>query len=320
MKRRFLYTIVLILTLVLGLAPSTLAKNNGGDELFPIEIKNRSDQPVNLVLLGTERSGIYSLTIPANTTKKFTLLEDVYNHTTYACGDSATGKLDVSRQLLLVFTQCIGSAPNSGEPSMEKVHLSDAPKGKEWFYQYVKAVPPVLPLSQNGGFPGACELTTSDVTTIYSRPSTTANVFATVGPDTNIQFGAQTQNGWLGFDPGVAQAANIGSFRLRWIAPGTGTVVGDCGNLPVVWGPPPSVCFDMPLGNTNVYTDPDFNSTVLAVLHVGEFAEILGRTADGNWAKVDLKPGNTQLNITGWVGSGTLNMNGPCSNLPTVNP
>jgi hypothetical protein len=320
MKRNLFFALVMVLMFSLILTTITFAQNGDEGKLHPIEIRNRTDQPVNLVLLGTEGGGVYSLTVPADTTKKFTLQKDLYNHTTFACGEFASGTLDVSKQLRLVFTRCFGEASNPGEPTMEKVHLSDTPQGINWLFQYGKQVLPGITPVQNGGPVGVCQLTTKEATTLYSRPSTAANVFAEVGPEFEIQVVAKTQDGWLGIDPAVAQAANIGSFRLRWVPPGTRTLSGDCGNLPVVWGPPPGVCFDMPMGDTNVFEQPDFNTTVLAVLHVGEFAEVLGKTSDGAWALVDLKPGNTGKQVEGWVDAGTLNFNGPCGGLPTVSP
>jgi hypothetical protein len=32
-----------------------------------------------------------------------------------------------------------------------------------------------------------------------------------------ITVAARSKGGWLGFDPGVTQAANVGLFRLRWV-------------------------------------------------------------------------------------------------------
>jgi len=124
----------------------------------------------------------------------------------------------------------------------------------------------------------------------------------------------QTASGWLGFDPGVAQAANIGPFRLRWIDPGNVNLAGACGNLPVVWAPPPGVCFDMPMEDVEVRAGPTTASTVLVILNVGEFAAVLGVNSTG-WAKVDLGPGNTGSSAKGWIEQATLNMNGPCENL-----
>jgi len=164
---------------------------------------------------------------------------------------------------------------------------------------------------------GPCEATAPAEVTIYMRPDPAAEVFSTQGPGFSIEITAQTATGWLGFDPGVAQAANIGSFRLRWLDPSTVETTGDCGSLPVVWGPPAEGCFDMPMEDVEVHAGPSDASPILATLHVEEFAAILGLNGAG-WAKVDLGPGNTGLAVVGWVDAATLNMNGPCEALPTV--
>lgn len=164
---------------------------------------------------------------------------------------------------------------------------------------------------------GPCEATASAEVTIYMRPDPAAEVFSTQGAGFTIEVSAQTASAWLGFDPGVAQAANIGSFRLRWLEPGTVDLTGDCGSLPVVWGPPIDVCFDMPMEDVDVHAEPSAASAVLATLHLEEFAAVLGLDGAG-WAKVDLGPGNTGSSVVGWVDASTLNMNGPCEALPTV--
>jgi hypothetical protein len=166
---------------------------------------------------------------------------------------------------------------------------------------------------------GPCTFTAAADTNIYSRPDTASDVFfdAPAGFSTDLQ--GQTADGWKGFDPGVAQAANIGAFRLRWIPPDASSFSGDCGSLPVFWGPPAGICFLMPMADANVYDLPDETSAVVTVLHLNDFAAITGMTAS-HWAKVDLTPGNTGSNTTGWVSPADLNMNGPCDSLPTVSP
>jgi hypothetical protein len=167
---------------------------------------------------------------------------------------------------------------------------------------------------------GPCQLNAEAEITIYERPSNSADIFSIQPAGFTATFVARTADGWLGFDPAIAQAANIGPFRLRWVPPGSSTLIGSCSELPVVWGPPPGICFDMPMQDTNVYQEPDTGATVVAVLHVEEFAAVVGLTAAGDWARVDLGPGNTGSTAMGWIEAATLNMNGPCDGLPTVTP
>lgn len=164
---------------------------------------------------------------------------------------------------------------------------------------------------------GPCEAVTNSNVTIYQRPDMSAEVFSTVPSGFVTPIAGQTASGWVGFDPGVAQAANIGPFRLRWIQPDKVSLTGDCGSLPVVWAPPPGVCFDMPMEDVAVHADPDSTSPILEVLKIEQFAAVLGVNGSG-WVKVDLEPGNSGSNAQGWIEGSTLNMNGPCYDLPTL--
>jgi hypothetical protein len=287
---------------------------------YPVEIHNRTGDTVTLNLVGRDFYGVYRLTISAGKDQTFTIHAGNYDQNTFACGSSAAGTLKINRRLKLVFTPCAGHSPNQGAPSIEKIHLDDSPSGIAWAYQYNPTTQAASAQSQGVGSTGPCQLNALGDATIYNRPSTAADVFSTQPAGFTINFSARTSTGWLGFDPGVAQAANIGSFRLRWIAPGTATTTGSCASLPVVWGPPPGICFDMPMQDVNVHASPDTSATVVARLHVGEFAAIDGLSPDGNWAKVDLGPGNTGSSSAGWLERSSLNMNGPCGSLPTVTP
>ena len=61
---------------------------------------------------------------------------DVYSHNTVACGDTATGSVDVRTQTTLVFTQCEGKPPNPGERSIEKIHIDDSPDRGDFKFQF----------------------------------------------------------------------------------------------------------------------------------------------------------------------------------------
>jgi hypothetical protein len=64
---------------------------------------------------------------------------------------------------------------------------------------------------------GPCELVANTQTTVHQRPSLDADIFGTLSAGDRATVGATTADGWLGFDPSTAQAANVGVFRLRWL-------------------------------------------------------------------------------------------------------
>lgn len=165
---------------------------------------------------------------------------------------------------------------------------------------------------------GECVAQTSAVTTIYSRPSAEADTFAEVESGLTQPLNARTADGWLGFDPGVAQAANMGPFRLRWFWHADVRLSGNCAALPEVWAPQAGYCYDMPMDAVLVHSEPSAASNVLATLQPGQFAAVLGISQSG-WAEIDLELGNTGLNGSGWVDAQTLNLNGSaCTQLPTL--
>lgn len=311
MRRVLPILLVIFMLLVFYGAALAGESNTASGGPFRLEIRNRSGGEAVLVLAALQSEQTYRFVVAPSEIRNFTVEAGLYAQTTYACGGSATGTLDVSRQLRLTFTPCAGRAPNAGAPTLEKIHLVDAPTGLKWRYRYGPALKE-LAGTGSGGEIGACEYTASAEVTIYSRPDTAASVFSVQPAGFTAQPGALSTNGWLGFDPGVAQAANIGPFRLRWLQPGSGTVSAGCASLPVIWTPQAGLCYDMPMSDTNVYQNQDTSSAVLFVLHMGEFAEVLGLAPGGDWAQVDLEPGNTGSQVVGWVEASTLNVNGPC--------
>lgn len=168
--------------------------------------------------------------------------------------------------------------------------------------------------------PGPCTIFADDYVDVYERPSVASGLFGTMSPGMSEPVEARTADGWYGFEPGVAQAANIGIFRLRWVQEGTSglRIEGDCNAVPVVVGPPAGVCFFMPMDTTPVYQEPDLASPVVATLQVEDYAAVIGRAT--GWGQLDLSQGNTGLAGIGWVPESALNMNGPCDSLPTVSP
>jgi hypothetical protein len=160
-----------------------------------------------------------------------------------------------------------------------------------------------------------CELVADSDIPTYTRPSLDANIFSTLQQGDRVLLEGITTDGWLGFDPGVPQAGNIGSFRLRWINGNDDfTLQGECDGLTEYWGPPAGVCFIMQWDEANVYVEPDTSSEVIATLTQGDFAAVLERIAD-DWARIDLSIGNTGLDGIGWVEGETFQLNGPCDDL-----
>lgn len=158
---------------------------------------------------------------------------------------------------------------------------------------------------------GECTLVTKGATSIYYRPSGEARVFSDMGAGFEMIVSGRTAGGWLGFKPGVAQGANIGPFRLRWIHLEDVSLSGNCVAVQEVWAAQPGICYTMPMNRAEVHQSPSLDSDLVAWLDAAEFAAVLGLVGE-NWAQVDLAPGNTGLDFVGWVESSTLNLNGAC--------
>jgi hypothetical protein len=125
-KTAFFFVLITSLVLVTAIVAAK-------EDLARLEIINKSDRPATLVLVGDKAS--YALTVPADTTRLFTVEREIYTRTTIACGETDTGTVDLQTRTRLVFTSCFGDAPNMGEPSMEKVHIPDSPTGAFWYYK-----------------------------------------------------------------------------------------------------------------------------------------------------------------------------------------
>ena len=168
---------------------------------------------------------------------------------------------------------------------------------------------------------GSCWLVAVDEVVIYQRPSLDTAPFGTLSAGDQVIAAGITGDGWIGFDPGVAQAANVGPFRLRWVQDenGTFTLEGTCDDLPLVVGPPAGVCFTLAMYEVPVYAGADPPTEVIATMRSGDYAEVEGRTT-GNWMRVDLSVGSMELDLVGWIESEMVNFNGPCDNLPIVAP
>jgi hypothetical protein len=123
-------------------------------------------------------------------------------------------------------TSWSGPLPETGDYTLSVVLLSGGPAT----FSITVEIPP--------GDAAQCWVTTPADMTAYMESSRNADVFGTApGGDTTLAL-VRTKDGWLGFDPGVAQAANVGRARLRWFDTADGALSYDpagCeNNLPLV--------------------------------------------------------------------------------------
>lgn len=166
-----------------------------------------------------------------------------------------------------------------------------------------------------------CTLSTDAISTVYDRPSTSASVFGTIDPSESVVLGGRTADGWLGFDPGVAQAPNVGPFRLRWIAPSTAvTLSGSCAALPTVASVPPHTCFIMAQTDILIRQTAQGTSPAIARMHFGDYIEATGRTGKGPdvWIRVSSPAGTLPAGTSGWISLTDVNFNGDCDRLPRI--
>ena len=161
----------------------------------------------------------------------------------------------------------------------------------------------------------ACKLFAEEDSTIYQRPSAAADVFGTLAAGESVQPAVKTSDGFYGFDPGVAQAGNVGIFRNRWILKTYRvSTEGDCANLPVVVGPIANLCYVMIMVDAPVYTSPDSSSSEITTLIPGDYAMATGSSAD--WVKVDLNVSSRNIAAIAWVKIENIGYNGNCEALP----
>lgn len=124
MNKKLIAITVFVLIVALSIATIIAVAKT---ELVRFEVKNKTDQPASISL--TSGDIFYYLTVAPETTKVFTVERLIYNHTTWSCGLSDSGSLDIRTFMHLTFTRCDRKAPNKGERGMEKVHIDDAPYG-----------------------------------------------------------------------------------------------------------------------------------------------------------------------------------------------
>jgi len=163
-----------------------------------------------------------------------------------------------------------------------------------------------------GGGPASSQpvvLVAVDSLTIRARPDANDPRWAALAPGDSVEVTAVTRDGWLGFDPGVAQAGNSGSFRYRWIEPGGAYHVrGVLPALEVVWGPASGVAYAMTFNPVPIHPEPDSLSKVVDTLP-GNSAAAIDSMVPG-WYRVDPAQGPSSGTAPGWANADDVSISG----------
>lgn len=155
-----------------------------------------------------------------------------------------------------------------------------------------------------------CTRTATKAATSTMRPAADAPKFGQLTVGDKVQLAARTADGWVGFEPGTAQAANVGIFRLRWVRAAEAFAPGDsCSLLPLVTAPPAG-CLLMAARATPVRQQPAAGATLLSTIPAGSYAQVVKPAASkpGGWVEV-VVPGRT---APGYVAGADVNFSGPC--------
>lgn len=162
-----------------------------------------------------------------------------------------------------------------------------------------------------------CLLISLDSIVIFQRPDSCAAVWSTLAAFEGVVLSGRTVGGWLGFDPGVAQAANIGSFRLRWISEGENFVIeGELDSVSVVWGPGAGITYAMIYQDSPIFVEPDSLSLIIDSIPSGSAAGIISRTED--WYLLNLNESPLEDSIQGWILSLSVSASGDLDTIPLL--
>jgi len=160
---------------------------------------------------------------------------------------------------------------------------------------------------------GPCELTTANAVDIYNRASAAADVFGTFGPSDKALPTAKTADGFYGFEPGTAQAGNVGLFRLRWVLKTIEiNLTAGCASIPTVVAPIAGICYAMMTEDTPIFSSPDTTSALVTTMHRNDYAMVTAHNP--GWFTLDLNVASPSMNKLGYLEENKLGgFNGPCS-------
>jgi predicted secreted protein len=155
----------------------------------------------------------------------------------------------------------------------------------------------------------------SDVTAYRTADTSAPSLTMPQGAEGQV-VGETPDQAWIGFDPGFAQAGNLGLMHLRWVqASADITLQGDCSNLPLIEPPPVGFCVLTFGGTVNVYSQPNTNGPVYTTLGVNDYAQIVGSLSSGwyAWSNPGAQAGSTGTYNLRWIqASDNVQVSGTC--------
>jgi hypothetical protein len=179
-------------------------------------------------------------------------------------------------------------------------------------------VPALENESTHGASPAVeIQLTATDTVVVRARPDSASGVWGLLLPGDSVPVSSVTLDGWLGFDPGVAQAGNSGSFRYRWIDPGGPfDLTGDPCGLDSLWGPSADVTYAMTFNRVPVFAEPDTLATIVDSLPGSSAARIVSLW--NGWYFVDPSGGPSPETASGWVREEGISVSGNPETIPRL--
>ena len=170
---------------------------------------------------------------------------------------------------------------------------------------------------------GICTGHTQGQVTLYSRPSTKSSVFGIADPSQNLQFVGKTEDAsFYGFEPGTAQAANVGPFRLRYVR-ATDIIFdekSDCSRVSVVPTVLATACYVMFQEGGVVRSAPTTSSDVGTSFYSGDYIPVIAQTSGSTyWMHVKSGVSDSSIIADGWVSGTYANFSGAsCEKIPIV--
>ena len=159
----------------------------------------------------------------------------------------------------------------------------------------------------------SCTISATNSVPIYQRASAAADEFGMFPSGETFQASAKTADGFYGFEPDIAQAGNVGLFRLRWVLRTNDvTTSAGCAGIPTVVAPIAGICYDMMIEDTPIYSSPDTTSAVVATMHAKDYAMVIAHNP--GWYTLDLNVASPSINSLGYLEETKLGgFSGPCS-------